>query len=52
MNATELRAALDGVGAKILDEGVYWTKPVLVDGIIYCRSNEGGLVARDHRPAK
>lgn len=26
-----------------------WTMPVLVDGVIYLRSNEGELVARDHR---
>ena len=37
---------------KLFDEGVFWTKPVLVNGVIYCRGNEGGLVARDHRSGK
>jgi len=31
------------------DESSYWTKPILVNGIIYCRSSKGSLVARDHR---
>lgn len=31
------------------DEARYWTKPVLVDGIVYCRSSRGTLVALDHR---
>ena len=35
--------------AKVFDEGNYWTKPILVDGIIYCRSSKGALAARDHR---
>jgi len=35
---------------KLFDEGNYWTKPILVNGIIYCRSSKGKLVARDHRP--
>jgi len=35
---------------KIFEEGRYWTKPILVNGIIYCRSSKGRLVARDHRP--
>lgn len=35
---------------KILDGGVYWTTPVLLDGYIYCRNNLGTLVCRDHRP--
>ena len=34
---------------KVLDGGVDWTMPVIVDGIIYCRNSEGQLVARDHR---
>lgn len=34
---------------QVFDEGRYWTKPILVDGIIYCRSSKGALVARDHR---
>lgn len=37
---------------KLFDEGVFWTVPVLVDGVIYCRGNEGGLIARDHRAKK
>lgn len=35
--------------AELFDEGRYWTKPILVNGIIYCRSSKGRLVARDHR---
>ena len=35
---------------KVFEEGRYWTKPILVNGIIYCRSSKGQLVARDHRP--
>jgi outer membrane protein assembly factor BamB len=35
--------------AKVLDGGVYWTTPVLVDGRIYCRNSLGDLVCRDHR---
>ncbi|MFT5049890.1 MAG: outer membrane protein assembly factor BamB [Chlamydiales bacterium] len=31
------------------DDASYWTKPILVNGIIYCRSSKGSLVARDHR---
>ena len=34
---------------KVLDGGVYWTRPVLVDGLIYCRNSLGSLVCRDHR---
>jgi len=38
---------------KVIDDGgVFWTKPVLVDGIVYCRSSNGTLVARDHRAEK
>ncbi len=29
--------------------GVYWTKPLLLNGLIYCRSSAGTLVCRDHR---
>jgi hypothetical protein len=32
----------------IEDGGIFWTRPVLLDGMIYCRSNEGMLVCRDH----
>lgn len=35
--------------AKVLDGGVCWTMPVLVDGLIYCRNSLGTLVCRDHR---
>ena len=35
--------------AKVLDGGVYWTSPVLVDGMIYVRNSLGELVCRDHR---
>ena len=31
------------------DSAKFWTKPILVNGIIYCRSNKGQLIARDHR---
>ena len=31
------------------DGGVFWTKPVLAGGLIYCRSSKGTLVCRDHR---
>jgi outer membrane protein assembly factor BamB len=34
---------------KVLDGGVYWTPPVLVGGLIYCRSSLGDLVCLDHR---
>ena len=34
---------------KVLDGGVYWTAPVLVDGRIYCRNSLGGLVCLDNR---
>lgn len=37
-------------GSKVLDGGVYWSAPVLADGLIYCRSSLGDLVCRDHRP--
>ena len=30
-------------------EARFWTKPILVNGIIYCRNSKGKLVARDHR---
>ncbi len=34
---------------KVLDGGVYWTSPVLADGMIYVRNSLGDLVCRDHR---
>ena len=37
---------------RLFEEGNYWTKPILVNGIIYCRSSEGRLIARDHRPVQ
>ncbi len=36
--------------AKVLEGGVYWTTPVLLDGRIYCRNSLGSLVCLDHRP--
>ncbi len=36
--------------AKVLEGGVYWTSPVLLDGRIYCRNSLGSLVCLDHRP--
>lgn len=35
--------------AKVLDGGVYWTKPVLANGLVYCRNSLGDVVCRDHR---
>ena len=37
---------------KVFDSGVFWSKPVIVDGLIYCRNSEGVLVVRDHRAEK
>ncbi|MEM9378865.1 MAG: PQQ-binding-like beta-propeller repeat protein [Planctomycetota bacterium] len=34
---------------KLFEEGRFWTKPILVNGVIYCRNSKGALVARDHR---
>lgn len=34
---------------KVLDGGVYWTAPVLVDGLVYVRNSLGDLVCLDHR---
>ncbi|MHC5062972.1 MAG: outer membrane protein assembly factor BamB family protein [Planctomycetota bacterium] len=34
---------------KVLDDGVYWTMPVLVDGLIYVRNSLGDLSCLDHR---
>jgi outer membrane protein assembly factor BamB len=34
---------------KVLDGGVYWTAPVLLNGLIYCRNSLGQLVCLDHR---
>lgn len=34
---------------KILDGGVYWTTPVLCNGLIYCRNSQGDLACLDHR---
>jgi outer membrane protein assembly factor BamB len=33
----------------IEDGGVYWTTPVILDGLIYVRGSGGQLVCRDHR---
>jgi outer membrane protein assembly factor BamB len=35
--------------AKLFDAGNHWTKPVLVNGLIYARNSEGTLICRDHR---
>lgn len=37
--------------APLFEAGRYWTKPILANGIVYCRSSKGTLVARDHRTA-
>ncbi len=34
---------------RVLKGGVYWTSPVLANGLIYCRNSEGEIVCRDHR---
>lgn len=34
---------------QLFEAGRYWTKPTLANGIVYCRSSKGLLVARDHR---
>lgn len=34
---------------KVLDGGVYWTYPVLANGLIYCRNSNGDIVCLDHR---
>jgi len=34
----------------VLEGGVYWTAPVIADGLVYCRSSLGSLVCLDHRP--
>jgi outer membrane protein assembly factor BamB len=36
---------------KVLSGGVYWTTPVLLDGLVYCRNSKGDLVCLDHRGA-
>jgi hypothetical protein len=36
---------------RVLEDGVYWTPPVLLDGRIYCRNSLGDLVCLDHRGA-
>jgi outer membrane protein assembly factor BamB len=33
----------------LFEEGRFWSKPVIANGIIYCRSSKGKLVALDHR---
>ena len=37
---------------KLFEEGRFWTKPILVNGIIYCRNSRGHMIARDHRGSK
>lgn len=34
---------------KVLKGGVYWSTPILANGLIYCRNSLGDLVCRDHR---
>lgn len=36
---------------KVLDDGVYWTTPVLLNGLLYCRNSLGSLTCLDHRGA-
>lgn len=33
----------------LVNEGTFWTKPVLAGGLIYARGSRGELVCRDHR---
>ncbi len=33
----------------LFEEGRFWSKPIIANGIIYCRSSRGKLVALDHR---
>ena len=33
----------------VLDGGINWTTPILVNGLIYVRNNEGDLACLDHR---
>ena len=35
--------------APLLDDGTYWTPPVLSHGLVYCRNSLGSLVCLDHR---
>ena len=35
---------------RVLEGGVFWTMPVLANGLIYCRNSLGDIVCRDHRP--
>ena len=37
---------------KVLKGGVYWTMPVLANGLIYCRNSIGDVVCRDHRTSE
>ena len=36
---------------RVLEGGVFWTMPVLANGLIYCRNSLGDIVCRDHRSA-
>lgn len=38
--------------AQVFEDGVFWSPPVLADGLVYCRSSLGELVCRDHRAAE
>ncbi|MCZ6837200.1 MAG: alcohol dehydrogenase, partial [Planctomycetota bacterium] len=35
---------------RVLEGGVYWTMPILANGLIYVRNSNGDVVCRDHRP--
>ena len=37
---------------KVLNGGVFWTMPVLANGLIYCRNSLGDIVCRDHRTSE
>ena len=34
---------------KVIEEGVFWTKPLLVDGLVYLRGSLGDVACLDHR---
>ena len=34
---------------ELFEGGRNWSRPILVNGIVYCRNSRGALVARDHR---
>lgn len=37
---------------KILNGGVFWSMPILANGLIYCRNSNGDMVCWDHRSSE